>query len=523
MFQKRCLTPGVTALTTTILTAAPTLLLILIKISMKDWLKLKNYLHFSPKFERNDKGFIRSYVKNKNKIDSHRFYPLIHFTIVDKKFKRRYDENGNREKLRKSSSKKREIYYANHLDAQVYAYHSRVLTLQLEEVYKSNALLNDSILAYRAIPINDKRNKCNIDFAFETFDIIKNTDKLDLTVLCFDIKGFFDTLDHSVLKDAWKKIRSESELPKNIYNIFRSITKFSFVQLSDILAQYPKYQVKKISYLKNKKISSFCECEDDFRKKIVEKGLIRRNRNKNNDLKKIGIPQGTPISATLSNLYMLSSDSYLSTFIDSHDGIYRRYSDDILVICPSEKSDIIERELKSQISQNLKLTIQDTKTQKITFQRKSQIDDWNITSIENGITKQGGSLSYLGFEFDGKNIRIRQKGLSKFYRDLKRLINRKARYASSNLSKKRRNPDLDIDTWIYRTRIYKNKTHLGAKRKKIHGKVFWGNYYSYVKTSSKLMNEPAIKKQLRNHWKIVESLIKFYEEKYDLSRSKKKK
>jgi len=490
---------------------------------MKDWLKLKNYLHFSLKFERKDKGFIRNYVKDKDKIGCHRFYPLIHFTIVERKFKRRYDENGKRKKLRGFSSKKREIYYANHLDAQVYAYHSRALTLQLEKVYKSNALLNESILAYRAIPINDKRNKCNIDFAFETFDILKKTDKLNLTVLCFDIKSFFDTLDHTILKNAWKNIRNEDELPKDIYNIFRSITKFSFVELSDILAQYPKYQVKKISYLKNKKISSFCECEEDFRKNIVKKGLIRRNRNKSNDLKRIGIPQGTPISATLSNLYMLSSDSHLNTFIDSHNGIYRRYSDDILVICPSEKSDIIEQELKRQISQNLKLTIQDAKTQKIIFQRDSQTDDWNITSTENGIVKQGGSLSYLGFEFDGKNIRLRQKGLSKFYRDLKRLIRRKARYASLNLRKKRRNPDLDIDTWIYRTRIYKNKTHLGAKRKKIHGKVFWGNYYSYVKTSSKLMNEPTIKKQLRNHWKIVERLIRYYEKKYGLSRSKKKK
>jgi len=296
------------------------------------------------------------------------------------------------------------------------------------------------------------------------------------------------------LKDAWKKIRNEDELPKDIYNVFRSATKFSHVELSDILAQYPDYQVKKISYLKNKKIASLCKSEEDFRRNIVEKGLIRRNKDEYNKMKRIGIPQGTPISATLSNLYMLSSDSYLTNFVNSNGGIYRRYSDDILVICPSDKSDMIEQVLKHQIS----------------------------TSIENGIIKQNSKLSYLGFEFDGKNIRIRQKGLSKFYRDLKRLIRRKARYALFNLLKERRNPDLDVDTWIYRTRIYKRKSHLGAKRKKIHGKVFWGNYYSYIKTSSRLMDEPAIKKQLRNHWKIVEKLIRHYEDLYGLSRSKKK-
>jgi hypothetical protein len=48
----------------------------------------------------------------------------------------------------------------------------------------------------------------------------------------------------------------------------------------------------------------------------------------NND--PFGIPQGTPISAALSNAYMMPLDKRIVEARGSVGGLYRRYSDDIL-------------------------------------------------------------------------------------------------------------------------------------------------------------------------------------------------
>lgn len=489
----------------------------------KDWLKLKNYLHFSPKFDHSKIGFIRSYVSDKNNIISHRFFPLIHKTIVEKKYRRGYESNGQRKKLREVKIKRREIYYANHLDAQVYAFYARTIHSKLETIYTADHALNESVLAYRAIPKNENRNKSNIDFAFEIFNSIKKLENSKYSILCFDIKEFFDSLDHKLLKNSWAQLLGEPFLPYDHYNIYKSITKFSFVEISDILKKIPRHKVSKLSYLQSIKTISFCESNEEFRSRIVDTGIIKKNweTGEKKKLKEKGIPQGTPISAVLSNLYMLNFDKEVLSILDKTGGIYKRYSDDLLIICNPEEEAELKSLLIQKIYKDLSLIIQEEKTQIIRINKDSTLKKWNLTKIENGLIRKNAVLSYLGFEFDGLNIRIRQKGISKYYRNLKRLIRRKARYAFLTRKKNEKNPHLKLDTWIYRERIYRSKSHLGSKRKKILGKVFWGNYYSYVKSSSLVMKEPAIKKQLRNHWKLIEDQIRFFEKKYSLPRSKK--
>ena len=39
---------------------------------------------------------------------------------------------------------------------------------------------------------------------------------------------------------------------------------------------------------------------------------------------------------------------------------------------------------------------------------------------------------------------------------------------------------------------------------------------SYAYNASQIMKEPKIKKQLRNHWRIIEKNIKYFNNKYDL-------
>ena len=78
------------------------------------------------------------------------------------------------------------------------------------------------------------------------------------------------------------------------------------------------------------------------------------------------------------------------------------------------------------------------------------------------------------------------------------------------------------DEWIYKRKIYKSKSYLGAKRKEINGKVSWGNYISYARNAAKIMNEKGIINQIKNHWKIINNKIMQYEKAYKLPKQHKK-
>jgi hypothetical protein len=488
---------------------------------MNNWLlKLKKYTHFSPKFEEKHKPFIRAYVSNPDKVISHRFYPFIHYSIKQNGFRRPTNDLGEKEDLRVVKKKKREIFYADHLDSQIFSYYGYLINEKLEEIYKLDKNLHDSIIAYRAIYFDSNRNKCNIDFANEVFTHIKCSNKLHLTALCIDIKSFFDTLDHNILKKAWYGIFEQKNLPLDHYKVFKAITQFTYVEIGDLIQEFKEFKIKKLKYLKKKEIVSFCKSGLEFRERVKNKGLLKYNKFdfKNTKIRNYGIPQGASISATLSNLYMLGFDMEMSKKAVEVGGLYRRYSDDILFVCDNSQIENMKSFVYDYITTQLNLVVQEQKTQEVTFKRENEDEKWSCTTKENN-KERSMPLSYLGFDFDGVNIRVRQKSLSLYYRNLKRLIRRKARYAFFALAHNNKSKHPKKDAWIFRHRIYKTKSHLGSKKKKIGEKVYWGNYISYINTASKVMNEPILIRQIRNHWKIIESQIKEFEEIHELEKT----
>ena len=46
------------------------------------------------------------------------------------------------------------------------------------------------------------------------------------------------------------------------------------------------------------------------------------------------IPQGSSISAVLANIYMIEADKKINEYVVSLGGMYRRYSDDFIVVVP---------------------------------------------------------------------------------------------------------------------------------------------------------------------------------------------
>jgi len=81
--------------------------------------------------------------------------------------------------------------YASHRDACILSYYARQLTDLLDQRYQSNGL-NDAVIAYRSL------GKSNYNFAAKALEFAKAN--APCVALCFDVTGFFDNIDHKILK-----------------------------------------------------------------------------------------------------------------------------------------------------------------------------------------------------------------------------------------------------------------------------------------------------------------------------------
>lgn len=66
--------------------------------------------------------------------------------------------------------------------------------------------ISDCPIAYRQVVKNPGSNtgKCNIDFAKDAFDEVKSLG--DCVAIALDIKGYFDNLDHGLIKQLWLEL-----------------------------------------------------------------------------------------------------------------------------------------------------------------------------------------------------------------------------------------------------------------------------------------------------------------------------
>ncbi len=478
-------------------------------IIKKNWLRPRGYIHFTKKqtkaFSSEQKHLI-SYVTNPKAIKSHSFYPLIHKEIVQRRFKKSYNSEGiylgrkhsyiEKDGFKKSNAKARQIFYSTHKDAVIYSYYTEELLAPKYERYLTSVKgLSDCVSSYRKIPVepDSDRNKCNIHFANDVFQYIKTQN--ECVALSFDISKFFDSLNHSLLKKAWCNLLDQFNLPEDHYNVYKSLTKFSFVEFQHVLNEFG---IKNIHRLKDSQLTSFCDTPEDFRKRIVEKKLIRHHpfKDKLKNGKFCGIPQGTPISAFISNLYMLKFDELMLKEIQQNrKGFYRRYSDDIIVVCQKEEEEEVKKMVTDSLVNDFKLKINPDKV------------DVSIFNTTNGQLEANSPLQYLGFEFDGKKILIRNQSVAKYYRQMKRSIRASARMACHNksvASKKRR---VTTHNRVYRGKLFSKYSHLGTKGRK-------RNFYIYAKEASSIMSEPSIILQLSKSWDILVNEIVKQEKRY---------
>ena len=283
--------------------------------------------------------------------------------------------------------------------------------------------LDHSVLAYRQIKKTCGGGKCNIDFAKDAFDCISSYD--ECTVYAFDIASYFEDIDHQVLKAHWADLLGDKQLPPDHFKVFKAITQYAHIDREAAL--------KALGYKVDSDLPEQLCKPSVFREKIVKQGLIQRNANT------WGIPQGSPISDVLANIYLLDFDTAMHAYASSKDGVYLRYSDDILLIiphCPDAAgvSALVTGELKKQGG---KLTLSEEKTVITKFHRIG--GDLNYQQVSAGKVVNG--VEYLGFRFDGTKVFLRDSTVSGLYRKISRACKH---YARTHIAK---NPGQDF-SWL---------------------------------------------------------------------------
>lgn len=348
----------------------------------------KKYPHFDKKISFYK---VKSYVTNPSRIEEHSFFPLIHYTKNLSKYSKNYIDKDSSKDIhqRHIKPKKRDIMYASHIDGYIYKYYGECLNNQYN-LYAAAHGIDSCALAYR----NNKASECNIQFARDVFEFIHSQEACYIRVS--DFEKFFDRLDHTYLSKMVASVLKCNSLPKDWYKVIKSVTRYTYIEKEAIAPFYDKRNERYFSKIKQFRI---------FRKQHPD--VFHLNTNS------FGIPQGTAISGILANTYMIDVDQTICELVSHYDGLYRRYSDDTIIIIPKEKItksewDDLEYSI-NEIIKSAKVSEQKEKTHTFIYQNNGLYDI-------NATEKISRILDYLGFTFDGQQVRVRQKGIYKFER-----------------------------------------------------------------------------------------------------------
>lgn len=456
------------------------------------------YAHFDEKFGL---GSAWDYITNPYKVAKHSFFPFITYDQVSYKASKIDGKVIVKDKTRK-------ICYSAHIDRCIYQYYGYLLNKEYNK-YVNREKISESVVAYR-----NNLHKNNIHFSKQAFDFIK---KGECNVIVGDFKGFFDNLDHNYLKSMLCKVLEVEKLSNDWYAVFKNITRYSTWDLIDILKlnglitdadikakekackealKGKTSRARSLSVYFDKKIQELngFEIEDPklrSKKLALTKEQFKQHKKNHlnpHDSTDFGIPQGSSISAVLSNVYMIDFDKKISRFIKKFNGMYLRYSDDFIIILPRNSTvtftEIITY-LRGVVFETDKLTLETKKTQIYSFENN---EITNITDINNTFQSQ---VDYLGFIFDGKQVTLRPKTVSKYYyrmyKKLKHIVRSKGFTKNGNR--------------VSYTELYKTYTQKGRNGEydplKLPMKVIMknknnpyksGNFYSYVYKADEIFN-----------------------------------
>ncbi|WP_155982316.1 reverse transcriptase domain-containing protein [Xanthobacter sp. 126] len=166
-------------------------------------------------------------------------------------------------------------------------------------------------------------------------------------------------------------------------------------------------------------------CDSETMRQIVFGDSGKHERINEVRTEAYGIPQGTPISDLLANMYMLDFDREMKGLAEAKGGVYMRYSDDILFVIPADGIDakaFVERISLSISDYGDTLRIADDKTSIHRFIPANKGQD--CRNVDEA--RPSKRFEYLGFSYDGCKVRIRDSTLSGLVQKIAAVTRREA-------------------------------------------------------------------------------------------------
>ena len=371
-------------------------------------------------------------------VKRHSWSPLISYIKRQKRYK---------PKEHRTVFKDRTIMYASHRDACIFSYYAYQLTEILDVRYKKHGL-SDAVIAYRAL------GKSNYHFSSHVRDFARGHSPC--VSLCFDVTGFFDNLDHRLLKRQLIDAIGRESLPDDWYAVFKAATKFRHIPRV-ILEDNPTIHAR-LQAEAREPIATMAE---------IKAAAISIEENTSG----FGIPQGTPISAVFSNLYMWELDLAMVKACADYGAFYQRYSDDILFICsPTAEAALIE--VLVSTLRALKLELKDEKT---------------VRAVYDPRTPQ--TFQYLGFNIAPDGILIRPGSLARQWRKARRCLRRTKKIGAAAI-------EAGTADKIYTKKLRKRLLPTGAR-----------NFSTYARRSAKEFGSKKIIRQVRRLERMVENAL----------------
>lgn len=396
--------------------------------------KERRYRHFDLPLRESERELAIDFA---HEDEPHRFLPLLGFTDEARRYVRKASG------VREIKVKERPIRFAGHADAAYVQAYAGYLNSFYEKALDQDGTAG-SVLAYR------RGGGTNIHHAKALFDEVQL--RGDCTVFAMDISGFFDCLDHTMLRDEVAGLVGVSKLDGHHANVWKNVTRYSWVETVDL---------DKLLGKKRNGHGRVCS-PSDFAGKVRGRkdGLVRTHDQT------FGIPQGTPVSGLYANIYLRSFDREMTIWCAQFGGSYRRYSDDIALVLP------LGAKVRHVVAVVEKLLAD--------YGLAMSVDKTDTADFRGGFLVSATPIQYLGFTFDGHKTLIRPSSLDAYRTKMRQGIHAKMIAAKAKKI---------LPTDVYKRESLSRYTHLGKRR----------NFLRYAYKAADIMGCPEIKQQVKYH------------------------
>ena len=220
----------------------------------------------------------------------------------------------------------------------------------------------------------------------------------------------------------------------------------------------------------------------------------------------LGIPQGLAASGVLANIYMADIDMKVRLAVERVGGLYLRYCDGFIVAVPKSGFDALVEAINLMTDvDSVKLQPEKTKAFRVDSSGVAQLD---FESVRTGkVLSYSGAhpaqkVSFLGFDFDGRVVRLRQSTVGRYH---KRLREAASAIARSNQGEGRHASKKRVSA------LYQHYSPLGIKGRGLcpsagsDSSAFfrYGNFLSYVARAQKAFpNDPIAPDESKIYRKI---------------------